>query len=57
MGVFLTAHGPGRLKRHTFMLVAQFKSFFMVARLGSITLAAKQLGFSQPTVTSQIRVL
>ncbi|WP_446686840.1 helix-turn-helix domain-containing protein [Ralstonia solanacearum] len=29
----------------------------MVARLGSITLAAKQLGFSQPTVTSQIRVL
>ncbi|MDC6180216.1 LysR family transcriptional regulator [Ralstonia solanacearum] len=39
------------------MLVAQLKSFFMVARLGSITLAAKQLGLSQPTVTSQIRAL
>lgn len=39
------------------MLVAQLKSFFMVARLGNITLAAKQLGLSQPTVTSQIRAL
>ncbi|AOY90986.1 LysR family transcriptional regulator [Cupriavidus sp. USMAA2-4] len=39
------------------MLVAQLKSFFMVARLGSITLAAKQLGLSQPTVTSQVRAL
>jgi aminoethylphosphonate catabolism LysR family transcriptional regulator len=39
------------------MLAAQLKSFFMVARMGSITLAAKQLGLSQPTVTSQIRAL
>ena len=39
------------------MLVAQLKSFFMVARLGSITLAAKQLGLSQPTVTGRIRQL
>jgi len=39
------------------MLVAQLKSFFMVARMGSITLAAKQLGLSQPTVTSQIKAL
>lgn len=39
------------------MLAAQLKSFFMVARMGSITLAAKQLGLSQPTVTLQIRAL
>jgi len=39
------------------MLVAQLKSFFMVARLGSITQAARQLGLSQPTVTSQVRAL
>ena len=39
------------------MFVIQLKSFFMVARLGSITLAAKQLGLSQPTVTTQIRAL
>ncbi len=39
------------------MFVTQLKSFFMVARLGSITLAAKQLGLSQPTVTTQIRAL
>jgi len=39
------------------MLVAQLKSFFMVARLGSITQAARQLGLSQPTVTLQIRAL
>lgn len=39
------------------MLVTQLKSFFIVARLGSVTLAAKQLGLSQPTVTTQIRAL
>lgn len=39
------------------MFVTQLKSFFLVARLGSITLAAKQLGLSQPTVTTQIRAL
>lgn len=39
------------------MLCAELKSFHMVARLGSITLAAKKLGLSQPTVTTQIRNL
>ena len=39
------------------MLSAELKAFFMVARLGSITLAAKKLGLSQPTVTTQIRHL
>lgn len=39
------------------MLVNQLKAFFAVARLGSITLAAKQLALSQPTVTTQIRAL
>ncbi|SCX66071.1 aminoethylphosphonate catabolism associated LysR family transcriptional regulator [Pseudomonas sp. NFACC32-1] len=39
------------------MLSAELKSFHMVARLGSITHAAKKLGLSQPTVTTQIRNL
>ena len=39
------------------MLSSELKAFFMVARLGSITLAAKKLGLSQPTVTTQIRNL
>lgn len=39
------------------MFVTQLKSFFTVARLGSVTLAAKHLGLSQPTVTSQIKAL
>ncbi len=39
------------------MLCAELKSFHMVARLGSITQAAKKLGLSQPTVTTQIRHL
>lgn len=39
------------------MLTAELKAFYMVARLGSITLAAKKLGLSQPTVTTQIRHL
>ncbi|MDD0811379.1 LysR substrate-binding domain-containing protein [Curvibacter sp. RS43] len=39
------------------MFVTQLKSFFTVARLGSVTQAAKQLGLSQPTVTTQIKAL
>lgn len=39
------------------MLVNQLKAFYAVARLGSITLAAKQLELSAPTVTTQIRAL
>jgi len=39
------------------VLSAELKAFYMVARLGSITLAAKKLGLSQPTVTTQIRHL
>uniref|UniRef100_UPI0036D280F4 LysR family transcriptional regulator n=1 Tax=Pseudomonas sp. MD330_11 TaxID=3241255 RepID=UPI0036D280F4 len=39
------------------MLSAELKAFFMVARLGSNTQAAKKLGLSQPTVTTQIRNL
>ncbi|MDU9389613.1 LysR family transcriptional regulator [Pseudomonas sp. zfem002] len=39
------------------MLSSELKAFHMVARLGSITLAAKKLGLSQPTVTTQIRNL
>lgn len=39
------------------MLTAQLKAFFTVARLGSVTLASRQLGISQPTVTTQIRAL
>lgn len=39
------------------MLSAELKSFHMVARLGSITQAAKKLCLSQPTVTTQIRSL
>ena len=39
------------------MQSSELKAFYMVARLGSITLAAKKLGLSQPTVTTQIRNL
>ncbi|MGH8352095.1 MAG: LysR family transcriptional regulator [Pseudomonas sp.] len=39
------------------MLSAELKAFHMVARLGSVTQAAKKLGLSQPTVTTQIRNL
>ncbi len=39
------------------MLSAELKAFYMVARLGSITQAAKKLDLSQPTVTTQIRNL
>ncbi|WP_010485616.1 LysR substrate-binding domain-containing protein [Pseudomonas sp. S9] len=36
---------------------AELKAFYMVARLGSITQAAKKLGLSQPTITTQVRSL
>ncbi|WP_346831647.1 LysR substrate-binding domain-containing protein [Pseudomonas abietaniphila] len=39
------------------MLESELKAFYMVAQLGSVTLAAKKLGLSQPTVTNQIRQL
>ena len=39
------------------MLSAELKAFYPVAQLGSITQAAKKLGLSQPTVTTQIRQL
>ncbi|MCY1283598.1 HTH-type transcriptional activator CmpR [compost metagenome] len=39
------------------MLSAELKAFYMVAKLGSITQAAKKLGLSQPTVTTQVRNL
>ena len=39
------------------MLSAELKAFYRVAQLGSITQAAKKLGLSQPTVTTQIRNL
>ncbi|MFU1998580.1 LysR family transcriptional regulator [Bordetella avium] len=39
------------------MLVAELKSFYAVARCGSVTKAATQLGVSQPTVTGQLRQL
>ncbi|AJG25037.1 Transcriptional regulator, LysR family [Cupriavidus basilensis] len=39
------------------MPIAQLKSFFMVARIGSVTQAAKRLGLSLPTITAQIRAL
>lgn len=39
------------------MLVAELKSFYAVARWGTVTKAAAQLGISQPTVTGQLRQL
>lgn len=39
------------------MLSSELKAFYQVAQLGSITQAAKKLGLSQPTVTTQIRQL
>lgn len=39
------------------MLVAELKSFYAVARCGTVTKAAAQLGISQPTVTGQLRQL
>lgn len=39
------------------MLSAELKAFYRVAQLGSMTQAAKKLGLSQPTVTTQIRQL
>ncbi|TSH93131.1 LysR family transcriptional regulator [Verticiella sediminum] len=39
------------------MLVSELKSFYAVARCGTVTKAAEQLGVSQPTVTGQLRQL
>lgn len=39
------------------MLSAELKAFYRVAQLGSMTQAAKKLGLSQPTITTQIRQL
>lgn len=39
------------------MLAAELKAFYTVALLGNVTLAAKKLGLSQPTVTTYIRNL
>jgi len=39
------------------MLVAELKSFYAVARCGSVTKAATLLGVSQPTVTGHLRQL
>lgn len=39
------------------MFVTQLKAFFTVARVGSVTRAAKQLRLSQPAVTAQIKAL
>ncbi|MDA4541726.1 LysR family transcriptional regulator, partial [Escherichia coli] len=41
----------------TIVLVAELKSFYAVARCGTVTKAAAQLGVSQPTVTGQLRQL
>ncbi|AYC31082.1 LysR family transcriptional regulator [Pseudomonas cavernae] len=38
-------------------MLAELKAFYTVARLGSVTQAAKKLSLSQPTVTTQIRNL
>ena len=39
------------------MLVSELKAFYAVARCGTVTKAATQLGVSQPTVTGQLRQL
>lgn len=47
----------GTLRRALALLVAELKSFYAVARCGTVTKAAAQLGISQPTVTGQLRQL
>ena len=42
---------------HNTVLVAELKSFYAVARCGTVTKAAAQLGVSQPTLSEHMRVL
>lgn len=60
MVIWLKPSAPtnmGQLRINADMLPVELKAFYMVAETGSITLAAKKLGLSQPTVTTQIRQL
>ncbi|KAJ8138039.1 hypothetical protein OY671_008748, partial [Metschnikowia pulcherrima] len=51
------ASGSGTKAAPYTVLVAELKSFYAVARCGTVTKAAAQSGVSQPTVTGQSRQL